>query len=169
MASGWVCPECAIDYGELEADGLGGRIRAFPARYRTALAGVDDARLRQRPEPAVWSALEYTVHVVDTLDDLGGVVVAMATGGNIGEGGLDDPDARVQGEGYNERDLAVVLDALDSSAERTAQVFDGVGPEGWTKEADFPWGRRDALTMAQNAVHESHHHLMDVERVLGRV
>src|SRR5688500_16638534 len=136
MATGWVCPECAIDYGELDAAGLGDRIRAFPALYRAVLAAVDAARLRQRPEPAAWRALEYTGHVVVTLDELGGVVVAMATGGTIGEDGLDDPDARVEAEGYNERELTVVLDALDTSAERTAQVFDGVGPEGWTKEAD---------------------------------
>ena len=48
-------------------------------------------------------------------------------------------------------------------------MLDSYRGDDWTRTATFPWGERDALTTARNAVHEGHHHLRDVERVLGVV
>ncbi|MBV8160394.1 MAG: hypothetical protein JO265_05670, partial [Acidimicrobiia bacterium] len=58
------CDECGFVYAEVSPDDAVLRLRSLGRRYRAPLtrflAGEDgDAILRRRPEPGVWSALEY--------------------------------------------------------------------------------------------------------------
>src|SRR5580700_2295750 len=61
------CPECGFVYEDLPLDAVAPSMRAFAGSYREVLGGIDQAVVSERPEPAVWSALEYTCHLRDVL------------------------------------------------------------------------------------------------------
>lgn len=60
-----VCVECGFDYEAVGSEDVAERLRTFGSDYGGVLAGVAEIRLRRRPEPQVWSALEYACHVRD--------------------------------------------------------------------------------------------------------
>jgi hypothetical protein len=172
--SGYVCPECGLDYDTIHPPDAKVAIRSFPRRYRAALAAAmedeaDDGLVRRRPSPDTWSALEYTAHAADIFDVMADIVRDMRLK-DYPALTMFDPDQRAAAARYNEQDPAVVLDRLTTNAERLAAEADAVEPGEWTaRTATFPWGERDLLTMLRNAVHEGSHHLRDVARVLDSV
>ena len=168
---GYVCPECGLDYDTISPSDAKVAIRSFPRRYRSAVAGAleddaDEGLIRRRPDPTTWSALEYTVHVADLYESFASAFRKMYEQDKPTISDMWDPDERVTSERYNEQDPMAAIDRLDAAAETLAKVLDGVGAEGWSRTATFPWGERDLLMMTRNAVHEGSHHLRDVERVL---
>ena len=169
--SSYVCPECGLDYDTISAaDGIVA-IRTFPRRYRSALAAAledesDAGLIRRRPEPEVWSALEYTAHVVDVLGGTATWIGEVRTKDNptltMPEGGLfGDVEA---GGGTPEG----VLGALEGAATDLVAELEKVDAMEWHRSGTFPWGERDLLITMRNAVHEGSHHLRDVEQVLDR-
>lgn len=168
MADGYVCPECGLDYDTVAPSDAAAAGRSFPRRYREALDGQEDDVLRRRPAPETWSALEYTAHVGDVIGWLADIVRAMTT---QDDPTLDfpDPDEVARERRYNEQEVATALESVRTASEHFASVVDGVAAGDWGRTAVFPWGDRDALTMARNAVHEGVHHLRDIERGLREV
>jgi S-DNA-T family DNA segregation ATPase FtsK/SpoIIIE len=158
----WVCPECGLDYATLTAEALRERAAPLPGLWRAALAGVDDGRLRRRPAPEVWSPIEYAAHTRDVVGELTQTLRSMT-----GDGPMPaptDPDEVVLGRRYAEADLAAVLDGLQAENDGFLAFLRGLTPAQAALEHEFPWGARDVLTIAGNAVHEQTHHLLDVER-----
>jgi hypothetical protein len=161
----WVCPECGTDYGTLTVQTLPGRAAALPPRWRAALTGIDDDVLRRRPAPTTWSPIEYAGHVRDVTAELTATLASMVAGDELPTSG--DPDQQVLERGYATADPAVLLDGIDAETARLVAFLEGLTPETAAVEVEFPWGTRDVLTIASNAVHEQTHHLFDVERILG--
>jgi DNA segregation ATPase FtsK/SpoIIIE, S-DNA-T family len=174
MSTGYVCPECGLDYDTISPSDAKVAIRSFPRRYRTALAAVlddaevEDALIRRRPQPDVWSALEYTAHVADLFEKFADVLWQMYTRDNPTIA-FDDPDEEALAKRYNQLDPQDVLTHLDSGAAALAAQLDRMEGSPWERKGTFSWGERDLLTMLRNGVHEGSHHLRDVERVLDRV
>jgi len=168
MASGYICPECGLDYDTVSPSDAVVAARSFPRRFRDAVAGAPEETLRRRPDDTTWSAVEYCAHVGDVLDWMADTVRAM-TMGDSPDLDFPDPDQLAVDRKYNEQALDGVLDHVASASERFGAAVEAVAPEDWTRTASFPWGERDALTMARNGVHEGVHHLRDVERVLEAV
>ena len=171
--AGWTCPECGLNYDTVAPSDAAVALRSYPRRYRQALAVLEgddrrDALLRRRPQPEVWSALEYTAHVGEVEDALATIVKRMTSESHPT---LDmfDADERAAAARYNEQDPEEVLTGLQGACTAAAHAVAGVPPTEWTRLAAFPFGERDALTMARNAVHEGVHHLRDVNRVLEQV
>jgi hypothetical protein len=172
VSNGYVCPECGLDYDTVSPPDAKVAIRSFPRRYRTALAAAlddetDEGLVRRRPDPSTWSGLEYTVHVADLFEHFAGVIRRMydETRPTID---FWDPDERAASERYAEQDPRATLDRLDAAATKLASELERVDADGWSRTATFPFGERDLLMMARNAVHEGSHHLRDVEQVLDR-
>jgi hypothetical protein len=169
--SGYVCPECGLDYDTISPSDAKVAIRSFGRRYRSAVAGAleddaDEGLIRRRPDADTWSALEYTVHVADLYELFAPVFRRMYESDRPTISDFWDPDQRVASERYNEHDPMATVDRLERAAAELAKVLDRVDPDGWAREATFPFGVRDLLAMARNAVHEGSHHLRDVDRVL---
>src|SRR5437016_6714812 len=64
------CEECGFDPDSVTPDTAADAVRAFGRRYRAPLTRLlpgEDARavLSKRPDPRVWSAVEYAAHVRD--------------------------------------------------------------------------------------------------------
>ncbi len=173
MTEAWVCPECGVDYGTLHPPFAINAIKSFPRRYTEALepasASEDNEKvIRTRPAPDVWSALEYTVHIADSLGEFAVVVGRMY---DEDKPTLDftDPDQAATAEKYNEQDKTGVLARMKTNAADLVKQAERVDGEGWKRTATFSWGDRDLLTMLQNAVHEGVHHLRDIEKGLEQV
>ena len=173
--SGYVCPECGLDYDTISPSDAVAAVRSYPRRYREALVGFaddtdedPDAVVRRRPDPSTWSALEYTAHVRDMLNWMADAIRRM---NREPEPTIDafDPDERAQRDRYNDQDPSVVLDELTAGADRLVAALREVDAGDWERVGHFPWGARDMLTMARNAVHEGAHHLRDIDRVLRAV
>jgi hypothetical protein len=169
----WKCPECGLDYDTISPGDAVVAARSFPRRYRALLTALDpeeDAQsvLRRRPAPGTWSAVEYTAHVGDVLDELATAVrrVAVEDRPTIH---LADADERAAEQRYQDWEPQEALFALEHAAARLAEVLESVDPGDWKRTGTTDWGERDALTLARNAVHEGAHHLRDVERGLRAV
>lgn len=172
--SGWVCPVCGLDYDTINRIDAGVALRSFARRYGETLRPVaaeegGDARLRTRPEPAKWSAVEYTAHVGDVLQDLASAIRAMVRQDRPTIESDFDPDRAAEERAYASRSVDQVLDELAAGAAAVVEAVDGLGDDEWARTATFSFGERDVLAMVRNAVHEGSHHLRDVEDVLAAV
>lgn len=173
--SGYVCPECGLDYDSVSPRDAVAAVRSYPRRYRGLLAApspadpdAPDHATRRRPDPSTWSALEYTAHVADVIDHLGPAIrrIRLEDEPTIT---LFDNDERAVQQAYNEMPRAEVLGWLDLACAELASIVEAVDADDWTRIGHFEWGDRTALAMARNAVHEGSHHLRDVQRVLAEV
>lgn len=164
------CEECGFVYADLPVDEVAGRIGALGGRFRTAVVGASPAALTERPEPAVWSVLEYCCHLRDVLlVQRERVVLAQVE---------DRPDfvrmyrdERVDLCDYGAHGLEEVLDQLDFSASLCALAFARLGPPQWSRSLLYNWPQpveRDLAWLGRHTAHEGEHHLFDVRRLLGR-
>ena len=148
-------------------------IQSFPRRYRALLKSPGlqdgpDSVIRRRPNPSTWSALEYTAHVAEVLDQIGVGVRRIVVEDNPALPS-SNPDLLVSENRYNAMDRTEVLGWLELVCGNLAEILGSVRADDWTRTGRFDWGERDALDLARNAVHEGSHHLRDVQRVLSQV
>ena len=165
------CPECGFVCEDLPLDAVAPSMRAFARSYREALDGIDQAVASERPEPTVWSALEYTCHIRDVLlVQRDRVVLA-----HVVECPRPVPmsrDERVAICRYDAQSMADVLDQLGMACELCALVFEGLDDDALAREIiyNFPTPVvRDLGWMGRHTVREGFHHLRDVHDVLAAV
>ena len=167
------CEECGFDYEGLAAADIPAAVRSFAKRYRAPLTrflpGEDaDIVLRQRPDPATWSALEYAAHVRDVFERYAGWISRCLDEDDPVLLGAP-PDELAADRRYNEDDPAAVADAVAANAEALAATVEAVPADGWERTGrrrDQEW---TILLMARRTVHEGGHHLLDVGRSLRAV
>lgn len=164
------CDECGFVYDELPEHQIGPALRALVPQYGTVLA-VDPALLRAHPITGVWSALEYACHVRDVFEvQRDRVELALHE---------DEPrftpmyrEERVVNEGYNEQDPVTVEQQLALAARALAGDFEGLDATQMHRTAIYNYptpGPRTIAWIGRHTVHEGHHHLHDMERVLDAV
>lgn len=170
------CAECGFSYEAVPADGVAPALRALAGRFAAALTPVtaephDWAAVARRPDPATWSALEYTAHVRDVL-----LVQRERVIRALVEDRPSFPpmwrEERVTLAGYGDEPLADVLAGLDLAAGLLARVFDRLDAEQLARPCvyNFPEpAERDVLWVGRHTLHEGEHHLHDVARVLAAV
>jgi hypothetical protein len=153
------CPECGFAAQDVDPRGIGDTVRDLTPRWVAALARPD---VRTRPEPQVWSALEYGAHVRDVLRTFDARLALMVDEENPLFANWDQ-DATALAERYDLQDPAVVSDELVEAADTIAARFDAVRDDEW----DRP-GRRSngsvftVRTLGQYFLHDVVHHLHDV-------
>lgn len=170
------CGACGFDW-QAEADEVINAISRFGPEYRERIApfnapphgsGGRDP-VRTRPEPTVWSALEYVAHMRDVLgfylDRIDRVLVedrpAMTA---------TDFATMAEARRYQDEDLAAVLDAVDRTARMTSERLRQLRPDDWPRIGiGSEGGERTVLTLARRLAHDGQHHLMDLDRVRAAV
>lgn len=169
------CGECGYVYDEHHGLHLAEDLASLGPRYGERLRaarGVDSAAiLRRRPEPLVWSALEYACHVRDVLlvqrerlflalvADCPSFVPIL-------------PEQRVILARYAAQDPARVADQLEVAATLVADAFATLDDAGWRRPCvyNFPTPARHTLAwLGAHTLHEGEHHLRDVDRVLAEL
>ena len=156
------CPECGLEPAAIAPQDVPGMLRAAATRWQRELTGRPD--VRERPDPGVWSVLEYGCHVRDVCRRFDHRLQRMLT--------EDDPlfenwdqDATAVEDRYPEQDPAAVARQLDAAASVLADRFAAVRGTGWDRT-----GRRDdgagftVASFARYFIHDVVHHLHDVDR-----
>jgi hypothetical protein len=153
------CPECGFDVSAFPRESIGSMIRDNAAQWQQVLARDN---VRQRPDDATWSPLEYACHVRDVLRLYDFRLGLMLT--------EDDPlypnwdqDATAVQERYGEQDPRQVGEELNAAAETVAGHFDGLAEADWSR----PGRRSDGAaftveSFARYFAHDWIHHLWDV-------
>ena len=162
------CPECGLDAEHLAIAEAADLIGALGPQYREAFAvvGDDHARLRTKPEPNVWSSLEYAAHLRDAVR-YHGALSNRALKEDRPEFGAPDPDAVARNESYNDADPNEVLDGLEQQTTRFAARARSLTDAELERVVIRAGNEVSVRYMIRNVAHEGHHHLYDVRRLLA--
>src|ERR1700722_5723151 len=152
---------------------------AVPAALRTAASTIADllgrpelaAAVLLRPEPTVWSALEYAGHLRDVfLAQRDRALLALV---------VDTPtfvpiyrDERVGLARYNDDRPEGVGGELVMAADLFARLFERLSAAQLARPCIYNYpapAERDVGWMGRHTLHEAIHHLADVRRVLDQV
>jgi len=163
------CTECGFVFAQLDPGSLPAALRSGAGAVRGALEHAQAlGRAQVRPGPAVWSPLEYACHVRDVLlVQRDRVILALVE---------DVPDfvpmyreQRVDLVAYGGEDAAEVSVELTVAGNLTAKVFAALSPHQLARRCiyNFPErAERDITWLGRQTVHETHHHLGDMQRAL---
>jgi hypothetical protein len=155
------CPECGYDASTVTSRDVPDRLRRAIATLRTAVLAPGSDR---RPQPDIWSALEYGAHVRDVCIVFGARLAQMRS--------TDDPqfpdwnqDQTALAERYWEQDPARVGDELAVEGERIATDFATVDDGEWQRRGRRSNGSVFTIeTLARYFLHDVVHHVHDVAR-----
>jgi hypothetical protein len=162
------CDQCGFDGSAYSDDDLLSALRELGPRWRALLAPAG-ANLRTRPAPGVWSAIEYAAHSRDvTALHAFGVEQALTIDEPVLPGISDDLVDRAA-ENYATEDLDTVVEALDTHARRLATLAADAGTDAWTRGLTIGDDRTEVRRLLEHALHDSTHHLDDVEQGFSRL
>lgn len=82
---------------------------------------------------------------------------------------MTDDLIEVAAASYSDADPEEVLDALEEQTMRLAQLADDVGTDRWSRGLTIGEDRSDVRRLLEHALHDSSHHVDDVERGLARL
>jgi len=155
------CTMCELSYASLAPVQAIALVRNLPVRYRHAVAAVDEAALRRRPNESTWSALEYLCHVRDVFEVYRlRITLALAEA---------DPELepmrnreRAERQHYSEQDPVEVIEALEHNIADYLSVAAAIRPDQLTRSCSRLGERRDVTWLLRQAAHEGIHHLEDI-------
>ena len=159
------CEACRFDGATYNDVALLEAVRSLGPRWRALLASAGDD-LRERPAPGVWSALEYAAHSRDiTALHVYGVEQALTqTEPVFPEFANDLADSAAAT--YADLDPDVVATELAAATARLAQIAGDAGRDTWSWGITVGESRSDVRRLLEHALHDSLHHVDDVERGL---
>jgi hypothetical protein len=151
------CQECGFDWDDEDPTHLIEIVRSAPAEFATATS-------RARPAPAVWSQLEYTVHMTHALDFYTDRIELVLTHDRPQMTAFDF-SAACERDRYNERDSSEAFAALAHASERLTTRLESLTPAQWQRRGIGSDGDERTINMlARRAAHEVQHHALDVAR-----
>jgi hypothetical protein len=153
------CPECGFDAASLTGASVPAIVRDAVRRWQSVLSGAD---VTERPEPLVWSALEYGCHTRDVFRRFDARARLMLDGDNP-EFENWDQDATALEDRYSAQDPSRVSDELAAAGERIAGTYESVRPDQWTRTGRRSNGSVFTVdSLARYFAHDVLHHLNDV-------
>lgn len=160
---------CRMRYADVSPEAAIVTVSSYPERYRRTPATLHSEALRQRPEPEVWSILEYACHVRDVYD----VYTYRMKHAIIEENPVLEPmynDRRAALDRYNDQDPCEVLDALARQAGQFAAQAALLTPDQHSRTVTRSTGEeRTVLWLLRQAAHESIHHHYDIELICEQI
>ncbi|KIU17128.1 DinB family protein [Mycolicibacterium llatzerense] len=155
------CPGCGFDASSLQPADVAARIRDDAADWVHRLASP---AVRTRPQPGVWSTLEYGCHVRDVHRIFEHRVRLMLT--------EDDPrfpnwdqDETALADDYPSQDPAVVATELFDAANIVATTYANVPADSWGRRGLRSNGSEFTIaTISLYHLHDVVHHSYDVTR-----
>lgn len=162
------CPECGFDAGAVDPADIAGMLRTNARQWASVLAG-DEARVRRRSAPDVWSALEYAAHVRDVhLLYLERLDMMLDQDGPHYPNW--DQDETAIASRYDLADPDAVSVELLAAAGALADRFDEVTGRQWARTGFRSDGAAFTVrSFARYFIHDPVHHLHDVETGFRRM
>lgn len=157
------CPDCRYDAAAVPPTSVAGRIRS-DAEAWTRIALAPGAE--QRPQPRVWSPLEYACHVRDVHEVFAGRVRLMLAQDDPAFANWDQ-DATALERDYSAMPPAALVVGLRAAADDVAGLYDAVaaGPSAaWGRTGRRSDGSAFTLdSLARYHLHDLVHHRWDVQ------
>jgi hypothetical protein len=153
------CPDCGFDAGSVPGPLVAARLRPNAAQWMAVCARAD---VRVRPQPRVWSPLEYACHVRDVCRVFESRVSLMRSESGPTLENWDQDAAAIAGA-YGAQDPGVVSVELLAAAQAAAAAFDALDAGDWQRTGRRSNGLVFTMeTVGQYFLHEMTHHLHDV-------
>ena len=153
------CPECGLDTRSVRRSDIPALVAGNAARWVEVLSGP---QVRARPQPQVWSPLEYACHVRDVFRVFAERLALMLSQDGPQFANWDQDETAVT-ERYSEQDPAVVADELAAAAASVAAAFAAVPDDSWGRRGLRGDGSDFTVeTLGRYFVHDPEHHLYDV-------
>ena len=153
------CPECGYRGDDVDAHDLPALVLAASAPWSGVLPATN---ARTRPEPRVWSPLEYGCHVRDVLVIFAERNRLIRTGENPVFPNWDQ-DATALEDRYGEQDPATVAAQIAAAAHANAAAWAEVTEPEWERRGTRSNGSEFTLdSLGRYMLHDLVHHLHDV-------
>jgi DinB superfamily len=154
------CDQCGLSAGDITAEEFAQR--AFVAAEEWVQILRSSPAVNARPEPDVWSPLEYGAHVRDVFQLFDGRLVQMLNEDTPTFANWDQDETAIQ-ERYSEQDPEVVAEQLEAAAQRFVARIQSLTPEQYTRRGIRSDGAEFTVaTFLQYFLHDVIHHLWDV-------
>ncbi|HTD49378.1 MAG TPA: DinB family protein [Acidimicrobiia bacterium] len=158
------CAACGFNGSYYDDAPLLAAVRELGPRWRILLADAGPD-LRIRPEPDVWSAIEYAAHSRDIIAlHAFGVTQALTVDEPTYPAIVADDLIETAAAKSLHDDPEAVVAALDAQARHLAQVAGDPADDAWQRGLTIGDERSTVRRMLEHALHDSLHHLDDVER-----
>ncbi|HEX3004298.1 MAG TPA: DinB family protein [Angustibacter sp.] len=155
------CPQCGLESGAVALADVPDLLRDNAASWTDVLARDD---VRQRPQPTVWSPLEYACHVRDVHRVFRPRYLQMLSDDDPQFTNWDQDVAAVEGD-YGRQEPSSVARELTAAADDVAALLGGVTTEQAHRPGRRSNGSRFTVTsLARYHLHDVAHHLWDVRR-----
>jgi DinB superfamily len=154
------CPECGFDAGSLRHTDVAARIRDDAAAWVSRLT---EPSVRTRPQPTVWSTLEYGCHVRDVHRIFNHRVHLMLTEDEPQFPNWDQDETAISDD-YGSQDPGTVATELFDAAGIVADTYANVPADAWSRRGLRSNGSE--FTVASIAIYHLHdivHHAHDVD------
>jgi SAM-dependent methyltransferase len=160
------CPECGFDALTVHPPDLPHEIRA---NARVWLALMADPDVNVRPDPQVWSPLEYACHVHDVHQIFHERIMLMLDQDEPQFANWDQDTTAVERQ-YDQQVPQIVGPTLVASAYAVADLYATVSSEDWDRTGVRSDGSVFTIgTLGRYHLHDVVHHLHDVSVLANRV
>lgn len=158
---GEACPECGFDSHATDGPRVTEQVPDIVRRWQAVLAR-DEAEVRARPEPAVWSPLEYACHVRDVFEVIDERVRLMVEHDEPSYPNWDQ-DATAIERDYRSQEPAALSSDLAAAGGVLHRRLQAVQGEQWSRRGFRSNGSVFTIdSLARYFAHDVLHHLHDV-------
>ena len=164
-----ICSECQFDPTSIVDSELADRFATFAKRYPIPLTRLlpsdTEELLRRRPNDTTWSASEYVGHVTAVFNTTT-EWVRRTVAEELPVLATTDVNAEVLTSGYNKAAVADLAANVTAAAIQLSDELRTLGEGSLDRKASFENRELPLRLLVTAIVHEGHHHLLDVGRVL---
>jgi DinB superfamily len=154
------CEQCGLSAGEIDRADFAER--AFVAAEEWVQILRSSPAVSARPQPDVWSPLEYGAHVRDVYRLFDARLVQMLSEDTPTFTNWNQDETAIK-ERYREQDPEVVADELEAAAQRFVARIQSLAPEQYGRRGIRSDGAEfTVVTFLQYFLHDVIHHLWDV-------
>jgi hypothetical protein len=156
------CDECGFNGAEWSDAAAISAIAGLPAQFANAVAGLRSDDLLRRPVDGQWSIAEYADHVREVLFGMRFLLDVAVTQPGIDLG--DSPSSPFEPE-PRQIDIDAAFVGVERETSSLLKTFSELSPKGWHSIVTLDGANVDPRWIVRHAVHDSTHHLLDMERL----
>jgi hypothetical protein len=154
------CDQCGLSAGEIDPADFAER--AFIAAEEWVQILRSSPAVSARPQPDVWSPLEYGAHVRDVYRLFDGRLAQILSEDTPTFANWNQDETAIK-ERYKEQDPEVVADELEAAAQRFVARMQSLTAEQYERRGIRSNGMEfTVVTLVQYFLHDVIHHLWDV-------
>lgn len=156
------CDECGFSGEKWSDAGAISAIAELPARFADAVAGISSDELVRRPVENQWSIAEYTDHVREVLFGMRFLLDIVVSQPETDLG--DSPSTPFEPE-PRQIDIDLALRGIERETTSFLDSLAELSPNQWDAIVTLDRTNVDPHWIVRHAVHDSNHHLLDIERL----